>query len=313
MSNHALAPVASTQQKTSILAKLGGKYSVEPKQLLTTLKDTAFKGASDAQMVALCVVADQYGLNPFTREIYAFPDRKSGGIVPVIGVDGWYSMVNSHPEFDGVEFEEVDDADGNLVKTICRIYRKDRSRPVEISEHLSECRRNTDPWNGQPRRMLRHRAFIQAARVAFSIAASDPEDGDRIKDVEAKVIERPKLFDAPAPPNGAQGEPGDGGEGSAHETKAAPGASATVDVESGEADFSLEGEAEFPANAEPIDQVNFLLERADMSEAELFGILHASKFVGDEVNSVGMIGDRTLTKIVQSWDLIIAEREGGAA
>ena len=57
--------------------------------LIHTLKATAFKGqVSDAQMTALLVVANQYGLNPWVKEIYAFPDRQNG-IVPVVGVDGW--------------------------------------------------------------------------------------------------------------------------------------------------------------------------------------------------------------------------------
>ena len=50
--------------------------------LIETLKATAFKGqVSDAQMTALMVVANQYALNPWTKEIYAFPD-KNNGIVP---------------------------------------------------------------------------------------------------------------------------------------------------------------------------------------------------------------------------------------
>jgi hypothetical protein len=56
--------------------------------LMETLKATAFKGqVSDAQMTALLIVANQYALNPWTKEIYAFPD-KNNGIVPVVGVDG---------------------------------------------------------------------------------------------------------------------------------------------------------------------------------------------------------------------------------
>ena len=52
--------------------------------LVETLKATAFKGqVSDAQMTALMVVANQYGLNPWTKEIYAFPD-KNNGIVPFV-------------------------------------------------------------------------------------------------------------------------------------------------------------------------------------------------------------------------------------
>lgn len=75
--------------------------------LVETLKATAFKGqVSDAQMTALMVVANQYGLNPWTKEIYAFPD-KNNGIVPVVGVDGWSRIMNEHPQFDGMEFEQT--------------------------------------------------------------------------------------------------------------------------------------------------------------------------------------------------------------
>jgi hypothetical protein len=59
------------------------------------------------------LVSNQYGLNPFTKEIYAFPDQK-GGIVPVVGVDGWLRIINEHPQFKSMEFRyaEVDEADG---------------------------------------------------------------------------------------------------------------------------------------------------------------------------------------------------------
>ena len=70
------------------LAERVGMDSVDPQELITTLRQTAFKGdASDAQFIALLIVANQYGLNPWTKEIYAFPDKQNG-IVPVVGVDG---------------------------------------------------------------------------------------------------------------------------------------------------------------------------------------------------------------------------------
>src|SRR3546814_5551851 len=69
--------------------------------LTETLKATAFKGqVSDAQMTALLIVANQYALNPWTKEIYAFPD-KNNGIVPAVGVEGWARIINSHQQFDG--------------------------------------------------------------------------------------------------------------------------------------------------------------------------------------------------------------------
>ena len=60
----------------------------QSEELYSVLKATAFKGdVSDAQLSALLIIANQYGLNPWTKEIYAFPDSRNG-IVPVVGVDG---------------------------------------------------------------------------------------------------------------------------------------------------------------------------------------------------------------------------------
>ncbi len=146
-------------------------------ELVATLKATAFKGGTqvtDAQMTALMVVANQYGLNPWTKEIYAFPDK--GGIVPVVGVDGWARIINNHPQFDGIEFEQ--DADS----CTAIIYRKDRSRPIKVTEYMAECRRaNTGPWGSHPKRMLRHKAMIQCARLAFGYGGiHDPEEAEQI-------------------------------------------------------------------------------------------------------------------------------------
>ena len=104
--------------------------------LMETLKATAFKGpVTDAQMTALMVVANQYGLNPWTKEIYAFPDRNHG-IVPVVGVDGWSRIINNHPQFDGMDFQQDDES------CTCIVYRKDRSHPIKVTEYMAECRRD---------------------------------------------------------------------------------------------------------------------------------------------------------------------------
>lgn len=160
----------------------------DPQELVQTLKATAFKGnATDAQFNALMIVSTQYGLNPFTKEIYAFPD-KNNGITPVVGVDGWARIINSHPEFDGMEFTSDSES------CTCKIYRKDRNHPTTVTEYLEECKRNTQPWNSHPRRMLRHKAMIQAARLAFGFGGIYDED-------EAQRIQTPE------PPKEAKADP----------------------------------------------------------------------------------------------------------
>lgn len=171
-------------QKRSALVALAGRMGVEPDKLfLSSLRSVAFKSpnATDEQLLALCVVANQYGLNPFTKELYAFPD-KGGGVVPIVSVDGWARIMNDHEAFDGMEFVEADDG----AWCECVIYRKDRQHPLKAREFLAECRRNTDPWKQWPRRMLRHKAMIQAARMAFGFAGIyDPDEGERIIEGQA--------------------------------------------------------------------------------------------------------------------------------
>lgn len=157
---------------STLTQKLAGRLDMgDGSQLIETLKATAFKGSvTDAQMTALMVVANQYGLNPWTKEIYAFPD-KNNGIVPVVGVDGWARIINDHPQFDGMEFEQ--DAES----CTCIMYRKDRSRAIRVTEYMDECRRDgVGPWKTHPRRMLRHKAMIQCARLAFGFTGIYEQD-----------------------------------------------------------------------------------------------------------------------------------------
>lgn len=165
--------ITAAQPKQSALAVMAGKYNVEPAKLLETLKNTVFRGASNDELLALVVVSNEYGLNPLTKEIYAFP-AKGGGIVPVVSIDGWLRMMNDHPQFDGIDYEFEHD-DGKLISCTSVIYRKDRAHPTRVTEYLAECRRNTEPWKME-RRMLRHKATIQGARVAFGFSGITDED-----------------------------------------------------------------------------------------------------------------------------------------
>lgn len=181
----------------SAMAVLASRLQCDPKKLFETLKATVFKGATDEEMMTLTVVANEYRLNPLTKELYAFP-AKSGGIVPVVSVDGWTNLMNSHPMMDGFEHSFEHDEAGKLVSCTAIIYRKDRSHPVKVTEYLSECRRSTEPWKME-HRMLRHKALIQCARVAFGF--SGIHDEDEARDIQvAKVREIPVARTEPLDP-----------------------------------------------------------------------------------------------------------------
>lgn len=174
---------AAREKRVSLIEKMADKYHLDPRNMMATLKATAFRGdVSNEQMAALLVVADAHNLNPWLKEIYAFPSRQ--GIVPIVGVDGWARIVNEHPEFDGMDFAYDKDAQSYT----CTIHRKDRAHPVSVTEYMMECKRDTDPWRTHPLRMLRHKAMIQCARLAFSFAGIyDPDEGERILAAEEAI------------------------------------------------------------------------------------------------------------------------------
>ncbi|MGZ8220009.1 MAG: phage recombination protein Bet [Methylobacter sp.] len=197
---------------TTITQKMATRFEVDSqnsKELIDILKQTCFKQkegvVSDMQLSALMIIAQKYGLNPFVKEIYAYPDK--GGIVPVVGVDGWTRIANEHSQFEGFEFRyspETFQHKGKLVYEWieCVVYRKDRTRPVVIREYFDEvCRilNFATPWDSHPKRMHRHKAMIQAFRVAFGFSGiHDEDEAERIIEKEINPM-----------PNGSESKPAD--------------------------------------------------------------------------------------------------------
>lgn len=195
MSNTQLTQQVNTQPKSSALAIMAGRLSVDPNKLLDTLKATCFKGASNEEMLALVAVSNRYGLDPLTKQIYAFPSK--GGITPVVSVDGWLHILNSQPQFDGIEFIFEDGPDGKPASVTAVVYRKDRTHATKVTEYFAECFRPTEPWRQFPRRMLRHKAVKEAVRVAFGISGITDEDEARDIAKNAAAFEKVRVEKAP--------------------------------------------------------------------------------------------------------------------
>jgi len=210
--------MSNTNQGASLIARIAQRFGVDPAKLYDTLKTTCFRkrdgtAPTHEQMMALLIVSDQYGLNPFTKEIVAF-EGQGGQIVPVVSVDGWSRIINENPMFDGVEFRYGD----NMVtmsgaqpcpdKMECHIYRKDRSRPVIIPEWLDEVYvpqrgKFHGPWQTHTKRMLRHKALIQCARVAVGFTGIyDADEASRI--LAGDVVARQSRMPAAAPQQSIQ-------------------------------------------------------------------------------------------------------------
>ena len=172
------------------LAALADRLQISQEELTRTLKETAFKECkTDAQFIAALVVANTYGLNPLLKEVTAFPGSGSG-VIPVVMIDGWISLVQRQDSYDGVELienrnpEGTPNKSGTTVDSItAKFYLKGKSHPVVVTEYMDECYDGTkNPWKKWPIRMLRHKAYIQGARVAFGFSGIyDEDEKDRIQ------------------------------------------------------------------------------------------------------------------------------------
>lgn len=186
------------QTRPGLIQRFAASYGVEPNKMVSQLKQTCFKlqakdgrpqEVTNEELMALLIVAEQYGLNPWLREIYAFPDRKRGGIVPIIGVDGWTRIVLKRPDYNGanVLFSNKEDPKSPLEWIECTMFRRDIEHSFPVREYLIENRRDTDLWKTMPNRMLRHRAWMQAARLTFGFTGLyDEDDARRI--IEGTVV-----------------------------------------------------------------------------------------------------------------------------
>ena len=180
---------AQEQERVSLLATFAHRYGLEANNMMRTLRATVLRPAangadpSNEQVAAFMIVANQHSLNPFTKEVHGFVDKR-GGIVPIVGVDGWAKLANQHPQFDGMDFEQNDES------CTCKIYRKDRAHPIVVTEYLSECKQGSPAWSSHPKRMLRHRAMVQAMRLAFSFAGVyDPDEGESVLAAQNEAID----------------------------------------------------------------------------------------------------------------------------
>ena len=178
--------MANEIARKSVTADMATRFGMEVDAFEATLRATVFpeKGSRE-QLAAFLLVAKKYNLDPVTKQIYAFPTQ-GGGIQPIVSIDGWMGLINSHPQFDGMEFEDHIE-DGKITAITCRMFRKDRSHPTSVTEYMAECVRSTSTWKQWPARMLRHKAAIQAARYAFGFSGiMEPDEAERMVTVEPK-------------------------------------------------------------------------------------------------------------------------------
>ncbi len=107
-------------------------------------------------------------LDPLCEEI-GFTQFEDGQWQVLITIEGCSKLLNQHPQFNGLVFNQADTLIDGVPEWIeCTIHRKDREVPTTVREYLTEVRGENSIWQKMPRRMLRHRALQQCVRLAIA-------------------------------------------------------------------------------------------------------------------------------------------------
>jgi hypothetical protein len=107
-------------------------------------------------------------LDPPNEEL-AFIQYEDGSWQVLITIEGCSKLLNSHPQFNGLVFNQADCLVEGVPEWIeCSIFRRDRIMPITVREYFIEVRNEKEIWKKMPRRMLRHRALQQCVRLAVA-------------------------------------------------------------------------------------------------------------------------------------------------
>ena len=132
-----------------------------------------FKAVPEKTWLCLLRLIQEYRLDPLKEELF-LNCYDNGQWQVLISVDGWIKLISRHPHFVGMAFTESSQMIDDIPTWIeCAIYRSDRTMPMVVREYFVEVKQETQIWQKMPRRMLRHRALQQCARLSFGIALHD--------------------------------------------------------------------------------------------------------------------------------------------
>jgi hypothetical protein len=171
----AAAKKGVVKQQRSPLAKglkrAANAIAMTPKEL--TLWFSYYPQVSEATQETCLRLITEYKLNPRADEL-DLVQFEEGHWQVFITVNGWAKLINAHPAFCGIEFSEASELEEGVPLWMgCAIYRTDRVKPIEVKEYFNEMKTEHAAWQQMPRRMLRHRAMQQCARLAFGITVPE--------------------------------------------------------------------------------------------------------------------------------------------
>ena len=138
--------------------------------------------ASNEELAYFIATCKERNLNPFTKEVYFIKYGTSPAQI-VVSKDAFMKRAEQNSNFDGFEAGVVIETPEGEIKHIsgtihskkstllggwAKVYRKDRSFPIEVDADFAAYNTGKSMWAKMPALMIRKVALVSAMREAFS-------------------------------------------------------------------------------------------------------------------------------------------------
>jgi len=156
--------------KESPLAGLAAKRRMDLDVYVSDLATVYMRGFSEIQVRKVTGDIASLDLCPFEGQVLIL--QRAGKVETGVTLKGWMALAQRRG-ISSVDTEYAQSEDGD---TCCTGIVTVDGGTFKRTEFLSECKRPTPIWKQMPKRMLGHRAVIQALRMACGGAAPVAEE-----------------------------------------------------------------------------------------------------------------------------------------
>lgn len=211
MSEQQSTALQRPQSPPSAIQSLAEGLGIKQSYMLEVVKSQCFKGIdpsriSDQHLAAYVATASAIRsicptFNPLlTGMLFAYP-AKNGGVECMIGPDGVFALLATHPGYKNYEWTPEYDKQGKIAAGTVTINMNDGTGPFRKRCVLSEWHVQSNPnWNTRPEHMLEIRTLKQCAR---QIIHGIPFDEDERNIARAVEVQYEDVTDRKAAPTRA--------------------------------------------------------------------------------------------------------------
>lgn len=171
---HAVAAEIVPQNQSMAVREASGTISRSySDDELLLMRNVVAKNCSEPEFKMLMYIANKYGLDPLTKQIWAIKRNDRDPALIFAGRDGFLAIAHRSGQFDGMQsgvtYEVNKEGKKVPISAWCKVWRRDMTHAFETEVPFDEYNTGFSVWKSHPSAMILKVAESVCLRKAFSI------------------------------------------------------------------------------------------------------------------------------------------------